>query len=223
MRKKVQYFIAFSNLILQIIAFTLYRSVPEMLFFRFEHPLLTKILAAFIVLMPVIYVLMGNLVERNVKNAGVYSYKVFPIIFIILLFSSWIVCVYVNAALGPFIIENQNWFMLVLGSAVMYLANYVTMLNKDNPVFRKLGIRIKNEYVFKTTLKIALYGIGFEGYLIILFGALGFFYNRLLSLTLVLLSIVGSMIAIVAAYFVYTRSISKRKIKSSKSKGKHRD
>lgn len=218
MRKKVQYFIAFSNFIFQIAAFAVFHSSPEILFFRFEHVVLTKVLAAFILLMPVVFVVMGNLLERNEKYSGVYSYKVFPVIFIILLFSSWIVCIYVNVALGPFFVEKQNWFMLVLGSAVMYLANFVTVLNKDNVVLKKLSIKIKNEYVFKTTLRIALYAIGLEGYLIILCGAIGFFYNRHLSVALALMSLAVFFVAIIAVYLAYAKMIVIRKSKTKETK-----
>lgn len=211
MRKKVQYFIAFSNFILQIAAFSIFHSANDRLFFGFEHVFMTKLLAGFILLMPVVFVLMGNTLERNEKYSGVYSYKVFPIIFIILLFCSWVVCIYIKAALGPFIIESQNWLFLVIGSVAMYLANYVTALNKDNPVLKKLGIRIKNEYVFKTTLRIALYGIGLEGYLILLCGALGFFYDSNLTMKLVYLSLLAFVVLIAAVYGFIIRKNKKRK------------
>lgn len=107
----------------------------------------------------------------------------------------------------------------MVGSAVMYLANFVTALKKDNVVFKKLGIKVRNEYVFKTTLRIALYGIGLEGYLIILCGALGFFYNRHnLSNTLVLLSLAVFAVSITAVYFAYIKIINKRKNASREMK-----
>lgn len=220
MRKKVQYFIAFSNFILQTIAYSIFHSPSNHLYFRFEHDALTKVLAAFILMMPVVFVVIGNLLERNENYSGVYSYKVFPIIFIILLFSSWVMCVYVNAALGPFFIENQNWAMLSLGSCLMYLANFVTALKKDNPVFKKLGIKIKNEYTFKMTLRIAMYGIGLEGYFIILCGALGFFYNRRLSLALMLLSSMAFVVAVIFIYIAYVKMMNRRKAASRENKNK---
>lgn len=220
MRKKVQYLIAFSNFILQIVAFSIFHSPSKHVFFRFEHDLLTKVLAAFILLMPVAFVVAGNLLERNEKYTGVYSYKVFPIVFIILLLSSWVMCVYVNAVLGPFYVEKQNWAMLALGSVLMYLANYVTALEKDNPVFKKLGIKIKNEYTFKAILRISMYGIGLEGYFIILCGALGFFYNRRLSLALMLLSSMAFAIAVIFIYISYVKMMNRRKAASRENKNK---
>lgn len=219
MRKKVQYIIAFSNLILQILTFAVFRSPSKHLFFGFEHELLTRVLAAFILLMPVVFVLMGNMIERNERNTGVYSYKVFPVIFIILLLSSWIMCVYVNAVLGFFKAEMQNWILLFIGAAVMYLSNFATAVKKDNAVFKKLGIKIKNEYVFKKTLRMSLYAFGLEGYVIMLSGAAGFFFNRKISLTLALSSVAGFAIAVICVYFIYTGKIRKsKKLKNTVAK-----
>ena len=214
MRKKVQYSLSTINFIVESVITLMFAGKPMTDVFLSENRGAQRIIVVLIAFLPIAYVVLENVISKKFKDES--EPKVFGIIFIVLLFLSWIMCIYANARTGRFQLNRLNWILITMGCLIMYISNSFTSINNESVIFNNLKIKIKNEYVFKKFLRMSVYSVGIGGYVITLMGAIGLFFKHWAFETSAL---IGAVCFVIIFPFVFLKYTDK-KVESKKKPAK---
>lgn len=221
MRKNVQYVISILNFVFEIaVTFFCFKTQDDPSIAHIDNGILFYLIVVLFSLLPFLFIFIGNLLMKKTAQQKAHKIKVFPIIFVILILTSWVVCIYTNKSFDGFDEYKLNWILIGLGSVVMYVSNSFSSVGTNDFFHQKMQIHISNEIILTKLMKAIVCFFGLGGYIIIVAGAFGFFFKHWLIDAFILFAGIVVMIVLPICYYRYCDKKSKYKRKTISQKNK---